>query len=455
MATNNYEIDYNDPRFGQVQSDKQQALTEVEQTYGGMIEQSDSYFQSQIDASKQWADKQQQLQQEQTDFAIEQIEQQKGQANKDYLKEQSGAYVDWQKQSGKYGANAEQMASSGLTNTGFSESSQVSMYNTYQNRVAVAREGYQKAVLNYDNAIKDAQLQNNSKLAEIAYQALQTQLELSLQGFQYKNQLIIEQANKKQEIDNTYYSRYQDVLNQMNTENALAEEIRQYNENISLQKQQLQEEIRQYEQNYALQVKQFDESIRQFEVEIARLKAKDKQEAEAEAKRLELQKKQLEQQKAEAEREYKLKQQQLAEEQRQFDAQLAESKRQYNSSLSASKSSSKSSSSGSPSGSISKSNSKSYEVSTEYYQGSLNSDAKKYGTFSNGYQPKGISGYGTVSKSGETIQITTKTLSGKKQTLVQNVWKTPDGSKWYWEGRENKYIKISGKSSAQPKASVK
>ena len=175
MATNNYDINYEDERFGKVESDKQQALTEVEQTYGGMIEQSDSYFQAQIDASKQWGEKQQQLQQEQTDFAIEQIEQQKGQANKDYQKEQSGAYVDWQKQSNKYGVNAEQMATSGLTNTGFSESSQVSMYNTYQNRVAVARESYQKAVLNYNNDIKDAQLQNNAKLAEIAFQALQNE----------------------------------------------------------------------------------------------------------------------------------------------------------------------------------------------------------------------------------------------------------------------------------------
>ena len=71
-----YDINYDDERFTQVESDKQQALTEVEQTYGGMIENSDQYYQAQIDASKQWADKQSQLQQENTDFTIEQIEQQ-------------------------------------------------------------------------------------------------------------------------------------------------------------------------------------------------------------------------------------------------------------------------------------------------------------------------------------------------------------------------------------------
>lgn len=270
---NNYDINYDDERFVQVESDKNEALSQLEQTYGGMIEESNDYYQAQIKAADDYAQKQSQIQQENTDFAIEKIEQQKAQANKDYKKEQAGAYTDWQKQSNKYGVNAEQMAAGGLTNTGFSESSQVSMYNTYQNRVSVARESYNKAVLDYDNAIKDATLQNNSKLAEIAYQALQTKLELSLQGFQYRNSLLLEQANRRQELENTYYGRYQDVLNQMNTENALAEQIRQYNE------------------------------------EIARLKKKDEEEAQYKAQMLELEKQQLEQAKYEWEQEFALAQQ--------------------------------------------------------------------------------------------------------------------------------------------------
>ena len=158
----NYDVNYNDQRFTQVEADKKVALNDLEQSYSGMINNSDKYYQDQIDASKQWADKQSQLQQEKTDFAIEKVEQQKAQAKKDYLKEQSGAYVDWQKQSNQYGANAEQMAAQGMAGTGYSESSQVSMYNTYQNRVATARDSYNRAVLNYNNAIKDARLQNRS-----------------------------------------------------------------------------------------------------------------------------------------------------------------------------------------------------------------------------------------------------------------------------------------------------
>ena len=264
MATN-YDINYDDKRFAEVEADKKTALNEVEATYGNMISNSDKYYQDQINASKDWAGKQSQLQQEQTDFAIEKIEQEKAQAKKDYTKEQSGAYVDWQKQSNQYGANAEQMASAGLAGSGYSESSQVSMYNTYQNRVTAARESYNQAVLSYNNAITEARLQNNSILAEIAYEALQKQLELSLQGFQYKNQLIIEKANKKTQLESEYYARYQDVLQQINTENALAENIRQYNKTMELEQKKFIEQKRKSEAEFA-------EQKRQFEVELAEKK---------------------------------------------------------------------------------------------------------------------------------------------------------------------------------------
>ena len=260
MTTPNYDIDYKDSRFTEVEADKTAALNSVDVTYGNMISQSDQYYNKQIQAAQNYANTQSAIQQQQTDFAIQQINQQKAQAAQDYTKEQSGAYVDWQKQSNQYGANAEAMAAQGMQNTGFSESSQVSMYNTYQNRVATARESYNRAVLNYDNAIKDARLQNNAALAEIAYNALQTQLELSLQGFQYKNNLLIEQANKKLEVENTYYNRYQDVLDQINKENTLAENVRQHNEEMEYKTTQAELE-REFEQKQAELDRQHDKDM--------------------------------------------------------------------------------------------------------------------------------------------------------------------------------------------------
>jgi hypothetical protein len=213
------------------------------------------------------------------------------------------------------------------------------------------------------------------------------------------------------------------VLNQINTENAMAEQIRQYN------------------QDYALKQKEYNEGIRQFNEELKRLKEQDKKANELEIKKLELQKKQLE------------------EEKRQFNESLKASKaassggggssRSYSSGGSSKSSSSKSSGSSSISKSKTSSSSSSKKISTSYYSGSINKDVAKYGAFagtkdSNGvaYQPKGISGYGTVSKTGQKVFVDTKTKSGTKKTVVQNVWKTSDGTKWYWEGRENKYKKL-------------
>jgi hypothetical protein len=330
MATPSYNVNYEDERFQTVEAEKQQALTNVNDTYNNMINQSDQFYQDQQAAVKDYANTQQQIQQENTDFAIEKIEQQKEQAGKDYTKEQQGAYVDWQKQSDQYGANTEALAQQGMLGGGYSESSQVSMYNTYQNRVATARDVFNRAVLNYDNAIKEAQLTNNAKLAEIAYNALQAQLELSLEGFQYKNTLLQTQLEMQNQTEDRYYSRWQDVLGQINQENQFAEQIRQY------------------EQNYQFQVKQFDEQIRQFNEEIARLKKKDEQEYQMQIQQLELQKQQLAEQKRQADMDYQLRQQQLAAQK----------------SASVSKGSSGSSSKGSGSSSVNKGSSSSTKTGT-------------------------------------------------------------------------------------------
>ena len=233
-----YEINYEDQKFKDVETAKDNAISDLEKTYGGMIEQSEAFYKDQVDATTEWEKKQTELQNQQTEFAISEIEQKKNQAKKDYTKEQSGAYVDWQKQSNEFGAEAEQRAAQGMANTGFSESAQVAMYTNYQNRMVAARETFSRIVQDFDNDITQARLQNNAALAEIAYNALQKRLELNLQGFQYQNQLLLEQLDKKTELDQMYHERWQDVLAQMNTENALAEEIRQYNESMKLEREQ-------------------------------------------------------------------------------------------------------------------------------------------------------------------------------------------------------------------------
>ncbi len=67
-----------------------------------------------------------------------------------------------------------------------------------------------------------------------------------------------------------------------------------------------------------------------------------------------------------------------------------------------------------------------------------------YGFFSNGYQPKGITGVGEVSKSGYSIHVEDK-VNNKSGT--QTLWTAPDGNYYVWDGVHNQYQKVSKNTS--------
>lgn len=69
------------------------------------------------------------------------------------------------------------------------------------------------------------------------------------------------------------------------------------------------------------------------------------------------------------------------------------------------------------------------QTGTNPYTNTVNPDAKN-GVFSNGYQPNNINGK-TLTKTGATDVI---------NGVEQNVWKTPDGKKWVWDGANNTYL---------------
>lgn len=238
MAEPNFEIDKNDTRLTDVKAEEKTVTNDLQSQYDKMEGNLNTHYEDAIQDIKDYEKTQTKLQNERTDFELKKIEQQRDQAKKDYLKEQSASYVDWQKQSNQYGADAEQKASMGMTGTGYSESSQVSMYNTYQNRVATARASFDQAKLNYDNLATEARLQNSSALAEIAYNALKEQTALSIEWVTQKNQLLSDLTNKKMQVAQNYWQRYQAVIDQMNTENSLAEQVRQFNANLAEEQRQ-------------------------------------------------------------------------------------------------------------------------------------------------------------------------------------------------------------------------
>ena len=81
-----------------------------------------------------------------------------------------------------------------------------------------------------------------------------------------------------------------------------------------------------------------------------------------------------------------------------------------------------------------------YAPGVNPYTGTKNGDTK-YGAFSNGYQPNNVGGK-KLSKTGITDVV---------NGVTQNVWKTPDGKLWIWDGTKNKYLEYDdGREATKP-----
>lgn len=251
-----YNVNYDDERFKKVENEKQSELDKYNQTYDNLINERNNFTNQQQQLVNQWENTQKDIANQNLQYQKDLIEQQRNKAEKEYQNEAKASYIDYQKEVDKYGVSRENVTANGLSNSGYSESSKVDMYNTYQNRLATARKSLEDAGIEFDNAIREAQMSNNETLAQNALKALQDKLNIALDGFNYKTEQENNKLNWNYNINNNYYNRYKDVESQINYENETAEKIRQYNENMAYQKEQQRLEQERWEQEMAYQKQQ-------------------------------------------------------------------------------------------------------------------------------------------------------------------------------------------------------
>ena len=251
-----YNVNYDDERFKQVENEKQSELDKYNQTYDNLINKRNNFTNQQQQLVDQWENTQKDIANQNLQYQKDLIEQQRNKTEKEYQNEAKASYIDYQKEVDKYGVSRENVTANGLSNSGYAESSKVDMYNTYQNRLATARKSLEDAGIEFDNAIREAQMSNNETLAQNALTALQNKLNIALEGFNYKTEQENNKLNWNNTINNNYYNRYKDVESQINYENETAEKIRQYNENMAYQKEQQRLEQQRWEQEMAYQREQ-------------------------------------------------------------------------------------------------------------------------------------------------------------------------------------------------------
>lgn len=251
-----YNVNYDDERFKQVENEKQSELDKYNKTYDNLINERNNFTNQQQQLVDQWENTQKDIANQNLQYQKDLIEQQRNKTEKEYQNEAKASYIDYQKEVDKYGVSRENVTANGLSNSGYAESSKVDMYNTYQNRLATARKSLEDAGIEFDNAIREAQMSNNETLAQNALKALQNKLNIALEGFNYKTEQENNKLNWNNTINNNYYNRYKDVESQINYENETAEKIRQYNENMAYQKKQQELEQQRWEQEMAYQREQ-------------------------------------------------------------------------------------------------------------------------------------------------------------------------------------------------------
>ena len=244
-----------DERLLELERQKQANLAENNRQLDNLLNERQELTEQQNNAVNQWEQTQNNNLDKQLNLQKDLINQQKQEAKKNYENEAKSAYADYRKENNEYGVSREQQAQAGLTNSGYSESSRVSMYNTYQNRLSNARRSMDKAYLDFGNAIKEAQLNNDVAKAENALTSLKNKLDISLEEFKYKDAMTRDKINSQNQIDNTYYNRYSNTINQINYEKEQAENRRRYEEELERKRQQDIQNQSNWEREYALRNK--------------------------------------------------------------------------------------------------------------------------------------------------------------------------------------------------------
>lgn len=154
---------------------------------------------------------QQDITNKQTEMNVAELERNKEQIDKDATKANRALYTEYRKASNPYGANAEQLASQGLANSGYAESTQANLYNTFQRNVTDTLNNARELKSNFDFEINKARQTGDITLAQNALAIYQQKMQLLTQEYELKN-------NREQFL----YQKEQDALAQSNWEKEYA-----------------------------------------------------------------------------------------------------------------------------------------------------------------------------------------------------------------------------------------
>ena len=195
--------------------------------------------------------KQEEIVNKQTQMNVDELERNKAEVDEEAKKTNQGLYTEYKKASNPYGANAEQLYSRGLGNSGYAETTQTNLYNTYQKNVTNTINNAQKLKSDFDFQISQARQNGDITLAQNALQIYMQKMQLLTQEYELRN-------NREQYL----YQKEQDALAQSNWEKEYAYQQerdavsdQQYAEQMAYQRERDAVADSQWAKEYALSKK--------------------------------------------------------------------------------------------------------------------------------------------------------------------------------------------------------
>lgn len=221
----------------------------------------DKLMENQKSLLEQQQIKQNEILNQQTQMQIDQINRNKAELDKETAKTNSGLYAEYKKASNPYGANAEQLFTQGLGNSGYAESTQTSLYNTYQKNITDTINTSNKLKADFDFQIQQAMQNRDVQQAQYALEMYKQNMNLLTQEYDLKNNKEqdlynrgIDERNYNYQVgrDQVADSQWEKEYQQMLKENELAEQWRQKNYDYQVGRDQVADN--QWQQQYDYQV---------------------------------------------------------------------------------------------------------------------------------------------------------------------------------------------------------
>jgi len=147
----------------------------------------------------------------QTQMSVDNLERQKADIEKNATQTNKALYQDYKKTSNPFGAQAENLASQGLGNSGYAETTQANLYNTYQQNITSTLNNARDLKADVDFQIQQARQTGNITIAQNALELYRQRMQLLSEEYELRN-------NREQFL----YQKEQDALSQNNWEREFA-----------------------------------------------------------------------------------------------------------------------------------------------------------------------------------------------------------------------------------------